>query len=134
MTRIESVFVRASIALSGANQSVFSIKLETEIDAVKKGRGKIDPVIDSELNSRNNTIAETLSQSDPKALAMYSGMLSCLRYDRAARFVGNLAYNLQTMAAISSYEEIKAKTESILKAYGSGSQEDFSKLREDLRA
>jgi hypothetical protein len=88
---------------SESSDAVFRAKLEGHLDAVKKGWGNPEASqINYGLGWRDDAVTMRLSHLNPKALTLYSGMLTAFRYDRAARFVTGVEYDSRAAAAIQS--------------------------------
>ncbi len=83
-----------SIRAGQTNQNTLVNKIEKHISDVKKGEGDASKDVASILSQQDANAASILSRTSPRALAMYSGYLSGLRYDRAARFVNGVEHGL----------------------------------------
>jgi hypothetical protein len=74
--------------------------IEKHISDVKKGQGDISKNVAYSLGQQSSNASDILSKTNPKALSAYSGYLSGLRYDRAARFVNGVEYGLSTISTV----------------------------------
>lgn len=80
-------------------------KIEKHIDDVKYGNGDASKDVAYILSKQDSNASSILSQSNPRALTMYSGYLSGLRYDRAARFVNGIEHGLNLLSDVTGKAE-----------------------------
>lgn len=91
----------SNVLLDPPSQSTVVNKIEKHIEDVKRGYGDISKDVANLLGQQDANASALLSQTNPKALKLYSGYLSGLRYDRAARFVNGVEYGLSQSAKLS---------------------------------
>ena len=91
---------RNSQSIRSQSQNSVVNAIEKHISDVKKGQGDISKNVAYSLGQQSSNASDILSKTNPKALAAYSGYLSGLRYDRAARFVNGVEYGLSSISTI----------------------------------
>lgn len=106
LTQLLSATNKTSVASRGlqkvntadvSSQNAMINKIEKHVDDVKKGHGDSSKDVAYLLGRQSANASEILSRTNPRALALYSGYLSALRYDRAARFVNGVEYGLSSL-------------------------------------
>lgn len=95
---------KASLLLEQPSQNAIVNKIEKHISDVKKGNGDASKDVAYILGQQASNASSILSQTNPRALALYSGYLSGLRYDRAARFVNGIEHSVSSMSQIGKIE------------------------------
>lgn len=103
-SQTSSLSSKPNLLTDHPSQNAVVNKIEKHIDDVKKGNGDVSRDVPYLLGQQDSNASTILSQTNPKALALYSGYLSGLRYDRAARFVNGVDYNLTSLAQIRKTE------------------------------
>lgn len=100
------------------NQDLFASNLEARFSNARSGAYTYtDKQFDNEIASRDGSINQSLSSSDPNTLRSYSGYLSGLGYNNSARLVSNVEYSIRKLSSIPSKEESEAQTKLIVDAY-----------------
>lgn len=95
---------KTNLLLEQPSQNATVNKIEKHISDVKSGNGDSSKDVAYLLGQKDSTASSILSQTNPRALALYSGYLSGLRYDRAARFVNGVEFNLNSLSQIGKKE------------------------------
>ena len=84
-----------------SSQNAVVNKIEKHINDVRRGYGNLSKDVSYLLGQQSSNASAILSQKNPRALALYSGYLSGLRYDRAARFVNGVEFGIKNLDQIS---------------------------------
>lgn len=91
---------QAGLLLDKPSQNAVINKIEKHITDVKRGNGDVSKDVSYFLGQQGANASDILSRTNPKALALYSGYLSGLRYDRAARFVNGVEFGVSSLEQV----------------------------------
>lgn len=86
----------------------FTNKLEKHITDYRAGKAELSREVGSQLERKREVTSTDFAYNDPKALSLYSGFLTILRYDRKARFINGVSETQNFDGVLKSLKSIKA--------------------------